>query len=346
MLIFSPSTQSFILDRLDSTLVFQQKGSTHNGISGLSPLHDGEEADGSDDGLFGEDDRDEDSEDADASNPYDYRHFIKSASQSTSGSQASSRQQSPSLKPSPHIKPSTTFKPSPLNAAHKHSHPPSKFKANPKVRVAAARALSPEASAVLAPSPFGNRSSDSADDDDVLTIEDDDRPKQKNHFRNVLSNLQGDGPISMRSAASSVSPGKLEHGRDDEEGEEEEEEDGDEVLEFDPADVDEESDEDVEEREQFRLPSPVAGKVAEEEEEEESDVDEEEPSKAPVRVQERLEEDQEEEEDAAFEAAIARVFGEQQEGGVGLGVDLGTGVGQVGAPVGMQYESSSESEAD
>ena len=337
VLIFSPSKQLFILDRLDSNVIFHRKGRTQNGASGNDSSHSDDGFDGSDDGLFGDEKDEDDMQVADASNPYDYRHFINSASQSSAESQASSRQQSPVRKPSPYSKPSSSFKPSPLNGAHRLVQQPkpgakSKPKANPP------RTVLPEASPPPAPSPFGNHSSD-ADEDDVLTIElDDDPPKRKNRFYNAFQNLQGEGPISMRSAASSVSPGVLNHDID-------EDEEGDEVLELEGAEEGE-SDEDVEEREQFRLPSPVVGRTGVEEEEEESDVDEEEPKRVPVYEQDGIEAEEENDIDE-FEAAIARGFEEQQEGGgVGLGVDLGSGVGQVVAPVATQYESSSESEAD
>ena len=342
VLIFSASKQSFILDRLDSNIVFHQKGKIQNGASGHNALHNDEDFDDSDEGLFGDEKDEDESQVADASNPYDYRHFIKSASPSSAGSQASSRQQSPAQKPSPYIKPSSTFKPSPLNGAHRPiQQPKSRSNPKPKPDPKPPRTILPEASPPLVPSPFGNHSSD-ADDDDVLTIElDDGPPKRKNHFHNAFKNLQGDGPISMRSAASSVSPGVLNHGID-------EDEDEDEVLELEGAE-EAESDEDVEEGEQFRLPSPVVGRAAteeEEEEEEESDVDEEEPQRVPVYEEEKVEAEEENDIDE-FSAAIARGFEQQQEnGGVGLGVDLGTGVGQVVAPMVTHYESSSESEAE
>ena len=311
---------------------------------GGSFLHDAESSGDSEDDLFGDEKDEDDTEDADATNPYDYRHFIKSASQSSAGSQASSRQHSPARNLSPHVRPSPSFKPSPLNGAQCPVQQ-QKPKAKPKPMPNPSRAILPEASPQV-PSPFGkteNHSSD-GDDDDVLTIElDDGPPKRKNRFHNAFKNLQGDGPISMRSAASSVSPGVLDNGID-------EDDDGDEVLVLEGAEEEEvESDEDVEEGEQFRLPSPIVGRTAMEEEEEESDVDEDEPKRVPIYQQEEMEADEENEIDE-FEAAIARELDgldeQQEDGGVGLGVDLGTGVGQMAAPMATRYESSSESEAE
>ncbi|MCJ1313727.1 hypothetical protein MMC25_007407 [Agyrium rufum] len=114
---------------------------------------------------------------------------------------------------------------------------------------------------------------DSDSDDNILTIEGDDEPSSRDRprsqaFRNL--NLGGEGPISLRSAASSVSPALLGRKRLGNSGVGKGDSDSDNEIELEMGGGDEEQDAEEEEEEdadvegegdltavRFRLPSPV-----------------------------------------------------------------------------------------
>lgn len=151
--------------------------------------------------------------------------------------------------------------------------------------------------------------------------------KPRHRFGNAFGNISGDGPISLRSAASSVSPAgglEIDFGHESSQNEEEDEEED-----------EEESDEDV--PDDVKLPSPLARAattpmqgVTEQEEEEEEEDDED-----AGDLEAELEREMEREADGEGEV-------EEEGGGVGVGVETGVGAGRSG----YLEESSSESEEE
>lgn len=156
-------------------------------------------------------------------------------------------------------------------------------------------------------------------DDGGLTIEMDPVTKPRHRFGNAFGNISGEGPISLRSAASSVSPGgglEIDFGHDSSQEEEEEEEE-------------EESDEDV--PDDVKLPSPLARGVG-----------------MPMQGVE-VEEEDDDDDAGDLEAELEREMEREAEGDgdgdgeEGGGVGVGLGIGGTG---GYLEESSSESEEE
>ncbi|MCJ1457632.1 hypothetical protein MMC28_008000 [Mycoblastus sanguinarius] len=205
-LIYDPNSQSFTLDAIDTEFRFNlystpsnkdaaRLASLHPQLdTGLQPPSQNEEDDLFDDGANNDNDTEAA---ADPSNPYDYRHFLKPA-------------RSPSPEPTPipnynhNLTPALTAA-SPIYRTSRPSRP--KQRPNDKQRPHhKPRHLSPIAREDIADA--DNEDSDPGDD--VLTIDMGESTTNSKPWRSVLGALneggRGSGPISLRSAASSMSP--------------------------------------------------------------------------------------------------------------------------------------------
>lgn len=217
-LVYDPDTQSFSLDRIDADFRFNLKATPSNKDTaslvaryeqldtGVSQQPDNE-AD-----LFDESaaDVDPDTEPPDPNNPYDYRHFLNRARTGHSPSPA------PSLVSTP--MPNHTLS-SPVLTSSSYTRPPRPSK--PKSRDHARPRH-------LSPNPREEADADNeASDNDVLTIDMGDPVlnSQSKPWRHVLSKLNEggmrSGPISLRSAASSISA-SLNNSDEEEEDDEDE----------------------------------------------------------------------------------------------------------------------------
>ncbi|KAL8747635.1 MAG: hypothetical protein Q9190_000527 [Brigantiaea leucoxantha] len=198
-LIYNPATQSFLLDRIDSDFNFNLQTTPSNSRrsevtaqypqldTGLSDLdsNDGDLTD-----LFGDDN---DTQEPDPGNPYDYRHFLK-------------RRRTSSPEPPPTL-PSRGPTASPLTPPCRPPRANSSLKPKPRPSRATQHRPSPS------PPPreeLADADNEDSDDGDVLTIEMGDGPSPKaRRFGNgavVFNHDRRNGPISLRSAASSMSP--------------------------------------------------------------------------------------------------------------------------------------------
>lgn len=226
-LIYNPLTKSLVLEKLDVDFTFnlQTTPSNHDRSQVASQypqldtgISDIESDAGSTteapalDGI--------DTPEADANNPYDYRHFLKRR-----------RTSSPEAPPS---HPSV----SPAAIPRRQSRTNMKPKARPRTQQRPRRPLREEAKA---------NSDDS--DDGGLTIDLGEGPKTRRLGNGavVFNHDKRNGPISLRSAASSMSPASIRHDSGNEEAE---------------------SDDDVE---HLKLPSPQRRPNAEEEEGDDED---------------------------------------------------------------------------
>ncbi|KAI4181294.1 MAG: hypothetical protein LQ346_006818 [Caloplaca aetnensis] len=221
-LIYDPSKKSFVLEKLDVDFTFnlQTAPANQNGsqvTSQYPQLDTGASDVESDAGSTAEaaPPNGIDSTEADSNNPYDYRHFLK-------------RRRTSSPEP-PTVRPSV----SPAVPPRRISRTNTKPKARPRPTQRPKRPAQEEAKAT------GNDS-----DDGGLTIDmgDSPRPRRFGNGAVVFNHDKRNGPISLRSAASSMSPASVRHDSEDEV----------------------ESDNDVE---HLQLPSPHAQPKAEEEEE-------------------------------------------------------------------------------
>ncbi len=220
-LVYDPNTQSFTLDRLDTDFRFNLQSTPSNkDTASLAARHEqldtgiSQSVNNNEDDLFDENaaDHDPDTDPPDPNNPYDYRHFLNRARAGHSPSPAPSsvstpvpnhNQSLPNLAGSSQIRP-----PRPLKAKNRD---------NPRPRH-------------LSPNPREEADADNeASDNDVLTIDmgDEVRNSRNKPWRHVFSKLNEggmrSGPISLRSAASSMSPslrGDSDKGEDSEEDEE------------------------------------------------------------------------------------------------------------------------------
>lgn len=198
-LIYNTSTQTFILDKLDVDFTFNLQATPTNQnqsevISQYPQLDAGISDLESDDGSNAEASavHGTDTLEADAHNPYDYRHFLKRR-----------RSSSPEAAPSP-------ASASPQAPPRRLSRTNTKWKPKPRPQQRQTRPLREEPQA---------NSEDS--DDGGLTIEMGDSPKPR-RFGNgavVFNHDRRNGPISLRSAASSMSPASIRHDSGNDEAE-------------------------------------------------------------------------------------------------------------------------------
>lgn len=294
-LIYDPQSQSFTLDQIATEFTFNLRSTpatkSSKTLTAQYPQLDTgiSDSESNSDDLFEEDQ----STAADDSNPYDYRHFLK-------------RRRTSSPEPP---------QPAALLPASPPRHPLPRSKQKPRPR--------PQPKRAPTPPPREEADADNEDSDDgVLTIEmdPDTKPRRIANFNHDIR----DGPISLRSAASSVSPAPL-------------------------AMESSESDEDMEFDEQKPESAGVTvhklGDEYEDEEEEDDDEDEEEDEN----------EDKAQYDDDDFEGSLEAELeqalesqADEESGGVRV-VPNGLGITGVQHDVGISTvvdESSSESEEE
>jgi len=203
-LIYDSVNGSLTLDKIDSEFSFNLRSTpTNNDTASLATLYPQldtglqEAEEGDEDGLFDEngESQDPNTEEPDPNNPYDYRHFLKSARPG----------QSPSPEPS--------FHGSPIPNDNISSSPiitnPTRLPQPPKP----GRRRSHNRPRHLSPNPREEADADNEESeaDDVLTIDmGDSATTNARPWRSALGVLneggRRSGPISLRSAASSMSP--------------------------------------------------------------------------------------------------------------------------------------------
>ena len=196
---YDPEKQAFMLERIDTEFRFNLQSTPSNkNASSLAtqfpqleigqPLADAED-------LFGDEVEKENPDDipVDPSNPYDYRHFLN---------RGASPSPEPSLRSSP--VPNHTFGSSPLLG----SSSPLK---RPKSRVEPKKPPRHRSERYLSPNPREEADADNEDSDpNELVIDMGDSVPKGKPWRSALGVLneggRNSGPISLRSAASSMSP--------------------------------------------------------------------------------------------------------------------------------------------
>ena len=204
-IIYDAAKGSFTLDRIDTEFRFNLCSTPTNedaaGLANQYPQLDTglQEHDDGEDDLFDEhaEGHDPDDEAPDPNNPYDYRHFLKSNRAGHSPSPEPSHLESPmpnhNADSSRNLKASSSARPSyPSKPMRRRSHPKP-------------RHLSPN------PREEADADNEESEADDVLTIDmGDSATMNSKPWRSVLGNLneggRSSGPISLRSAASSMSP--------------------------------------------------------------------------------------------------------------------------------------------
>ena len=245
-LIFDPETKSFVLDKVSTEFTFNLRSTpTNKSAKALASQYpqletSAPDASSSEDEML---DRGEE-EAADPDNPYDYRHFLKQRG-TPSPEPLEQRRRSPS-----------PFTASPVIAPPARRTSRTKVKqrphSRPQVKQPPPSPPKEEADADNEDSSLDADADGEADEDDGgLTIEFESIPKPRHRLRPAFPRVQGDGPISLRSAASSVSPIG------------------------DPNESEEESDEDADVMEDVRLPSPMRHHQVQEEDDSNIDGDEE-----------------------------------------------------------------------
>ncbi|KAL8970170.1 MAG: hypothetical protein Q9183_001648 [Haloplaca sp. 2 TL-2023] len=213
-LIYNPSTKTFLLDRLDVDFTFNLQTTPANkkrkDVTSQYPQLDiGVSDNESDDGrATALPSGDAEHAQADANNPYDYRHFLKR--QRTCSPEA------------PVSRPSASPAPPPRRPSR--SKPKSKPKPRPHPQQRSKKPVE-ETKA--------DKGEDSDDGELIIEMGDSPKPRRFGNGAVVFNHDRRNGPVSLRSAASSMSPASIHHHSGNEDGE---------------------SDRDVE---QFSLPSPA-----------------------------------------------------------------------------------------
>ncbi|KAL8995224.1 MAG: hypothetical protein Q9169_004988 [Polycauliona sp. 2 TL-2023] len=214
-LIYNPSTRDIVLEKLDVDFTFNLQTSPSNNdrneVTSQYPqlnisLSDNESENGnSDSGTNGVE-----ATEPDLNNPYDYRHFLKRRRTSSPEAPSSRPSFSPTVPPNRISR--TSIKPKPRPRPMQRSKRPT------------------------APSEKAKQEGEESDDGG-LTIEmgDDPRPRRFGNGAVVFNHDKRNGPISLRSAASSMSPASMKH---------------------DSGNEDMDNDRDVE---HLQLPSPAGG---------------------------------------------------------------------------------------
>lgn len=282
-LTYDPHSQSFTLDQISTEFTFNLRSTpTTKNSKALAVqyprLDTGiSDAESNSDDLIEEDQ----SAGADASNPYDYRHFLKRRCTSS---------------PEP-----ISSTPLPPSSPPRRALPRPKPKARPR----------PLQKRAPPPPPREEADADNEDSDDgVLTIEmdPDTKPRKIAAFNHDIRN----GPISLRSAASSMSPAPVE---------------------IESSESDEDDDEQKFESAGVTVQTPGKEEIEEDEEEAGNDDDDDD-------IEGSLE--------AELEQALESQADEEESGGVQI-VETGLGITGVQQNVGMSRvvdESSSESEEE
>ena len=324
-LIFNPTNQSFTLDRVSTDFTFNLRSTpTVKSSKSLAATYPHLDTGISDSESTSEDlleENDFDISGADPNNPYDYRHFIKRRRTSSPvAADLPGPAIAPALAPTTHQRrPAPRSKPTPRPARPQPTRPPS-------------------------PPPREETDADNEDSDDGgLTIEMEPDTKVR---RFAFAHDPRNGPISLRSAASSVSPAA----REEESSESDEDEDAEEIQPVvnglvehvhDPEE-DEEAEDDAEEEEE-----------EEEEREEEEDYNDDDGGVV-AELEAALESQADEDINGTMQGVVNGVGT-----GTGTGAGLGLGIAGVGMSTGVRPgirthpnphpirdESSSESEEE
>ncbi|KAL8813296.1 MAG: hypothetical protein Q9200_000366 [Gallowayella weberi] len=191
-LVYNPSTNTFVLDKLDVDFTFNLQSTPSNAnrnevTSQYPQLDTGVSDIESEDGNLAELSASNVANitDADMNNPYDYRHFLKRRRSSSPEAPPSGPSLSPAVQPRRLSRTNTKPKPRP-RPMQRPNRPP------PREEV---KQVSDES------------------DDEVLTIEmgDDPKPRRFGNGAVVFNHDRRNGPISLRSAASSMSPASMRH---------------------------------------------------------------------------------------------------------------------------------------
>ncbi|KAK4697237.1 hypothetical protein P7C71_g808, partial [Lecanoromycetidae sp. Uapishka_2] len=221
-LVYDSSTQSFALDKIDADFRFNLKSTpSDKDAASLAARYEqldtghSQQPENDEGDVVDENNADPDTEPPDPNNPYDYRHFLNRVRAGHSPSPAPSSVSTPI--PNHNLS-------SPILSGSSHTRPPRpskpKSRDHPRPRH-------------LSPNPREEADADNeASDNDVLTIDMGDAvPNSRSKpWRHVLGKLNEggmrSGPISLRSAASSMSPSLRGDSGDEKEvnGDEEEEE--------------------------------------------------------------------------------------------------------------------------
>ena len=214
VLIYDAEKQSFVLDKIDAEFQFNLTSTPSNkdaaSLASQHPqLDTTREPEVDRDDLFGDaegDEEDPNDTPADPSNPYDYRHFLH---RGASPSPDASAQSSPV--------PNHNFGLSPLHAPSSPANRPRSHTEPKKSSQVGRRYLSP------VPPEEANRGNEESDPNELVIDMGDSITTTKKPWRSALGILNGgarhNGPISLRSAASSMSPsvrGESEDEEDDE----------------------------------------------------------------------------------------------------------------------------------
>jgi len=204
VLVYNPGTQQMTLDKLDTQFEFNlQSTPTNKDAPSLAQkyAHIGTEQPDSSLDVTGEvaGSADPEGDDtADPNNPYDYRHFLHEAT----------NRRTPSSSPRPRAGSSPAHRPSAISSpATRPIRPAARPKPRPRPQ---------QKRAAASPPPREEADADNEDSDGDLVIEMEPDTKRRNRFmgafdRDIVSN----GPISLRSAASSMSPAARAARRDD-----------------------------------------------------------------------------------------------------------------------------------
>lgn len=288
-LTYNPQSQTFTLDQISTEFTFNLRSTpttkSSKELAAQYPHLDTGVSDpeSNSDDLFEEEQFGE----ADASNPYDYRHFLKRRCTS-----------------SPEPLPSTPLPP---------PSPPRRAVSRPKPKPRPR----PQQKRAPTPPPREEADADNEDSDDgILTIEmdPDTKPRRIAAFNHDIR----DGPISLRSAASSVSPAPVA---------------------IESSESDEDMDDDEQKPESAGVIVQTPGEHEDEEEEEEEEED---------QVEHDEDDDIEGSLEAELEIALESQADEEESGGVQI-VGNGLGITGVQQNVGISRvmdESSSESEEE
>lgn len=203
-LVYSPQTQTFILDKISADFAFNLRStpSNKNAKSLASqyphlPVTGREsepESTNSNNSSDENDNGNDPSSGADSTNPYDYRHFLSKRRRTSSPEPLAT---TPNIPPSP-LRPIIPTASSPPRRA------PARPKQKPRPRPVPKRAAP-------SPPPREEADADNEDSDDGgLTIEMEPDTKTRRAFKPKFTHDPRNGPISLRSAASaSASPAAL-----------------------------------------------------------------------------------------------------------------------------------------
>lgn len=206
VLIYDPTAQSITLDRLDTEFTFNLQSTPANddaqSLAKQYPHIKTEESENEPDaagGVPGSDGQETEAA-GDPNNPYDYRHFLHQSKRRRTSSPeprpnlAASPVQRSTIGSSPASRPSSR----PPRPAAKPSRPAVKPKPRPR----------PQKKRPPSPPPREEADADNEDSDDGgLTIEMEPDMRRRNRFMGAFDHdITANGPVSLRSAASSMSP--------------------------------------------------------------------------------------------------------------------------------------------